>query len=125
MLERCKKKLEMKADVKIQGRWFRFSLTVLHLVLIIACISVAAPLIGYTNSFCNATIGECHEETMYVESDVCSIPQFSSQQTRYISYGSFGRQPICNGRIYGNCLRPAGSNKSRSCTYYTRCRVVR
>lgn len=113
----------MKAELKIQWRrCLEFSFTVLQLVLIVASISFAAPLIGNANYFCNATGGDCHEEPPCVDSDPCPSPPIGSQ-LRYITYHSLGKQPICNSKIYGSCLRPEGSNKTERCSYYTRCRL--
>lgn len=120
---RHKGRLEMKAELKIQWRrCLEFSFTVLQLVLIVASISFAAPLIGNANYFCNATGGDCHEEPPCVDSDPCPGPPIGSQ-LRYITYHSLGKQPICNSKIYGSCLRPEGSNKTERCSYYTRCRL--
>ncbi|KAJ8751852.1 hypothetical protein K2173_026050 [Erythroxylum novogranatense] len=77
----------------------------------------------------NGTIGQSNEEI--VGSLLCPpapapapapapVPSFNVS-FRAISYKSLEKQPICNARIYGSCLRRF-SNDTRPCTYYTRCR---
>ena len=47
--------------------------------------------------------------------------QGQSAYNRHICYGAIQKPGICNGNIYGNCIRPLGPSY-RPCTVYTRCK---
>ncbi|OAY56940.1 hypothetical protein MANES_02G057400v8 [Manihot esculenta] len=96
------------------------------LVFIIASACIAEHLQGNTTDcFCNATIGEFHEEAF---SDVRPTPPFATQLQMVpprVTYDSFGKQQICKGKIYGDCLGASliKGPPMRTCAPYTRCRV--
>ena len=68
---------------------------------------------------CNGTIMDCiGEEELLIgfEGNGRSL----AQNPNHISYDSLQRPPICNAKIYGNCIIPK-SGYQRPCSLYNRC----
>ena len=81
------------------------------LILLITSKAGAVPLYGNTSG------GEA-EQTK--ESDqTCPDPNVRISKI-YVSGRALRRTPVCNGKIYGNCIVPVGSG-DRPCNYYNRC----
>ncbi|KAJ6421523.1 hypothetical protein OIU84_028820 [Salix udensis] len=107
----------MRPKLSVEFLW-RLSLTIL-LVSAITSTSTAAVLKRSSSPIFNATIGEGNEEEFSMDSEVHQ--RLIASQNPFISYRSLEQQPICNAKIYGNCVKPVNPG-SRPCTYYNRCK---
>lgn len=68
---------------------------------------------------CNGTISDCIGEQEFLIG--FEVKRRSLAQNPYISYGALQKPPVCNAKIYGNCLTPKPGYK-RPCSYYNRCK---
>lgn len=110
----------MKSELE-RGR-LAFSLA----ILLILCSTniyrgIAFPLnanknISSIDDYISESIGE--EESL-MESEVSR--RFLVEDPNYLSYRGLQTQPVCNEKIYGNCLK-AVAKDTRPCTEYNRCK---
>lgn len=98
---------------------FSFFFCTISLLLLLAAASARNATSGLTYEGCapGDTIGECIKE----EEGVKAVVRRILQQRRYLSYNTLQRQPICDGRIAGNCIGTVNQRGS-TCTYYQRCK---